>query len=227
MVPSGAAGAITCGTAACITGKNTAAIQQLPDTTGLKGEVIIQKGHRILGYDHAVRATGAKLIEIETMGGTRACGIPSEATAMLVFFNTKEPDGKISAAEWIAFGKKRGIPKQFSDCSADAPPVENLMKFAKSGFDLVTVSGGKGLCGPQSAGMLFGRKDLIEAARMNTSPNSGLDWPRIESQQGRDARNAGGARAVSESRSQGRMGRVGTADHSDQQGCRQRTRNDE
>jgi uncharacterized pyridoxal phosphate-dependent enzyme len=168
MVTSGAAGAITCGTAACITGKNNASIQQLPDTTGLKDQVIIQKAHRI-GYDHAVRTTGAKLIEIETMDELERAA--SDRTAMLVFFNTKEPDGKIAAAEWIAFGKKRGIPT-FSDCSADVPPVENLTKFAKSGFDLVTFSGGKGICGPQSAGILVGRKDLIEAARMNTSPNS-------------------------------------------------------
>jgi L-seryl-tRNA(Ser) seleniumtransferase len=168
MVTSGAAGAILCGTAACVAGKNPAAILQLPDTTGLKDKVIVQKGHRI-GYDHAVRATGAKLVEIETMEELeKAAG---SDTAMLVFFNTKAPDGKIQAPEWIAFGKKRGIPT-FSDCSADVPPVENLMKFAKSGFDLVAFSGGKGICGPQSAGMLIGRKDLIEAARMNTSPNS-------------------------------------------------------
>jgi uncharacterized pyridoxal phosphate-dependent enzyme len=168
MVTSGAAGAISCGTAACITGKNAAAIQNLPDTTGLKDKVIIQKAHRI-GYDHAVRATGAKLIEIETMDELERAA--DDRTAMLVFFNWKEPEGKISAADWIAFGKKRGIPT-FNDCSADVPPVENLTKFAKSGFDLVTFSGGKGICGPQSAGMLIGRKDLIEAARMNTSPNS-------------------------------------------------------
>ena len=168
MVTSGAAGAILCGTAACIAGKNAMAILQLPDTGGLKDKVIVQKAHRI-GYDHAVRATGAKLVEIETMDELERAA--DDRTAMLVFFNWKEPEGKISAADWIAFGKKRGIPT-FNDCSADVPPVENLTKFAKSGFDLVTFSGGKGICGPQSAGMLIGRKDLIEAARMNTSPNS-------------------------------------------------------
>ena len=168
MVTSGAAGAILCGTAACITGKNANAILQLPDTSGLKGKVIVQKAHRI-GYDHAVRATGAKLVEIETMDELDKAA--DSSTAMLVFFNTKSPDGKIQAEDWISFGKKRGIPT-FSDCSADVPPVENLKKFAQSGFDLITFSGGKGICGPQSAGILAGRKDLIEAARMNTSPNS-------------------------------------------------------
>lgn len=168
MVTSGAAGAILCGTAACITGKNQAAILQLPDTTGLKNEVIVQKSHRI-GYDHAVRATGAKLIEIETVEELERAISPR--TAMMVFFNWHEPDGRISAAEWVRLGKKHGVPT-FNDCSADVPPVENLRKFAQSGFDLFTVSGGKGLCGPQSAGMLLGRADLIEAARLNTSPNS-------------------------------------------------------
>jgi D-glucosaminate-6-phosphate ammonia-lyase len=168
MVTSGAAGAILCGTAACITGKDAKAIQQLPDMTGLKDHVIIQRAHR-LGYDHAVRTTGAKLVEIETMEELERAA--NERTAMLVFFNWHEPDGRISAADWVAFGKRRGIPT-FNDCSADVPPVENLRKFAQSGFDLVTVSGGKGLCGPQSAGILFGRPDLIEAARLNTSPNS-------------------------------------------------------
>ena len=167
MVTSGAAGAIVCGTAACITGKNLAAIKQLPDTTGLKHKVIVQRAHRI-GYDHAVTATGAKLVEVETLDDLEKAA--DDHTAMLMFFNWKEPEGKIPAAAWIAFGKKRGIPT-FNDCSADVPPVENLTKFATSGFDLVTFSGGKGICGPQSAGMLLGRKDLIEAARLNTSPN--------------------------------------------------------
>lgn len=164
MVTSGAAGAILCGTAACITGKNQQAIQQLPTT---QANVIIQRGHRI-GYDHAVRATGAKLIEIETLDELEKAINPN--TAMLVFFNTKEPDGRISAKDWIAAGKQHKIPT-FNDCSADVPPVENLTKLAQSGFDLVTFSGGKGICGPQSAGMLVGRRDLIEAARLNTSPN--------------------------------------------------------
>ena len=169
IVTSGAAGAILCGTAGCITGKDQKAIQQLPDTTGLKDQVVIQRSHR-LGYDHAVRTTGAKLVEIETMEELERAA-SGDRTAMLMFFNWHEPDGKIGAADWVAFGKRRGIPT-FNDCSADVPPVENLRKFAKSGFDLMTVSGGKGLCGPQSAGILFGREDLIAAARLNTSPNS-------------------------------------------------------
>lgn len=168
MVTSGAAGALTVGTAACLTGKDQKAILQLPDLTGLKSEVIVQKSHRY-GYDHAVRACGVKMVEVETAEEfSRAV---NAKTAMALFFNANEPVGKISAMDFIALGKKHGVPT-FNDCSADVPPVENLRKYSKMGFDLVTFSGGKGICGPQSAGILLGRKDLIEAARLNTSPYS-------------------------------------------------------
>jgi len=168
MVTSGAAGALTVGTAACITGKNQDFIKRLPDLTGMKSEVIIQKSHRY-GYDHAVRATGIRMVEVETAAELEAA--VNERTAMMLFFNANEPVGKIKAEEFVALGKKHGIPT-FNDASADVPPVTNLTKYVKMGFDLVTFSGGKGLCGPQSAGLLFGRKDLIEAARLNTSPYS-------------------------------------------------------
>jgi L-seryl-tRNA(Ser) seleniumtransferase len=168
MVTSGAAGALTCGTAACLTGDDPKKILQLPDLTGMKSEVLVQKTHRY-GYDHAVRATGVRMVEIETAEELeKAAG---ERTAMMLFFNDADPRGQIKAEEWVRLGKKLGIPT-FNDASADVPPVENLSKYLKMGFDLVTFSGGKGLCGPQSAGMLLGRKDLIAAARLNTSPFS-------------------------------------------------------
>jgi seryl-tRNA(Sec) selenium transferase len=95
----------------------------------------------------------------------------NERTAMMLFFNANDPKGQIKAAEFVALAKKHNIPT-FNDAAADVPPVENLSKYIKMGFDLVTFSGGKGIRGPQSAGLLLGRKDLIAAARMNTSPNS-------------------------------------------------------
>jgi len=168
MVTSGAAGALTCGTAGCITGTDQKAIQQLPDTTGLKNEVIMQKAHRY-GYDHAVRTPGTKIIEIETPEDLARAVNPR--TAMMLFFNAGEPLGKIKAAEFVALGKKHNVPT-FNDASADVPPVENLTRYPKQGWDLLTFSGGKGLRGPQSAGILVGRKDLIQAARLNTSPYS-------------------------------------------------------
>jgi len=90
---------------------------------------------------------------------------------MMLFANFLEPEGAIKAAEFVKLGKKLGVPT-FNDCSADVTPYGRLQQFAKSGFDLATVSGGKGICGPQSAGILFGRRDLIEAAKLNTSPYS-------------------------------------------------------
>jgi L-seryl-tRNA(Ser) seleniumtransferase len=167
MVTSGAAGALTVGTAGCVTGKDPKAILQLPDTTGLKSQVIMQKAHRF-GYDHAVTATGVKIVEIETEAELEAAAGPQ--TAMMLFFNDAEPRGRIDNAGWVRLGKKLGIPT-FVDAAADTPPVENLWKYTGMGYDLVAFSGGKGIRGPQSAGLLLGRKDLIEAARLNTSPN--------------------------------------------------------
>jgi len=168
MVTSGAAGALTCGTAACLTGTNEKAIQQLPDLTGLKSEVLIQKSHRY-GYDHAVRSTGIRMVEIESADDLNRAVNPK--SAMMLFFNDAEPRGQIKAEEWVALGKKHNIPT-FVDASADVPPVTNVTRFSRIGFDLVTFSGGKGIRGPQSAGILAGRKDLIQAARLNTSPYS-------------------------------------------------------
>ncbi len=168
MVTSGAAGALCCGTAACITGADQKAILQIPDLTGLKNEVIVQKKHRY-GYDHAVRACGVKLVEVETAEELEQAYGPR--VAMMLFANFLEPEGRIKADEFVRLGSKLGVPT-FNDCSADVTPYERIYRFAKSGFDLVTVSGGKGICGPQSAGILFGSKHLIEAAKLNTSPYS-------------------------------------------------------
>jgi len=168
MVTSGAAGALTVGTAACITGTDQEKIRRLPDIRGMKNEVIIQKSHRY-GYDHAVRNCGITFVEVETREELERA--ISGRTAMMLFFNAANPNGQIKDAEFAALGKKHGIPT-FNDAAADVPPKENLSKWTKMGFDLVTFSGGKGIRGPQSAGLLLGRKDLIEAARLNSSPYS-------------------------------------------------------
>ena len=168
MVSAGAASALTLGTAACMTGTNQDFIRRLPDTTGMKTEVIIQKSHRY-GYDHAVRNCGIKFIEVESREELERA--VNDRTVMMLYFNAAEPSGQIKAAEFIELGKKHSIPT-FNDAAADVPPVENLSKYTKMGFDLVTFSGGKGIRGPQSAGLLLGRKDLIEAARLNGPPHS-------------------------------------------------------
>ncbi len=168
MVTAGAASALTLGTAACMTGLDREKVRRLPDTTGMKTEVIIQKSHRY-GYDHAVRNCGIRYVEVETREELeKAVG---ERTAMMHFFNTNGPIGKIKLAEFAELAKKHGVPC-FNDVAADVPPVENLANSVKLGYDLVAVSGGKGMRGPQSCGLLFGRKDLIRAARWNGPPNS-------------------------------------------------------
>src|SRR5215475_13590950 len=134
----------------------------------MKSEVIVQKSHRY-GYDHAVRNCGVKMIEVETADELEKA--VNGKTAMMLFFNDADPKGQIKIDEFVKLGKKHNIPT-FNDAAADAPPTENLSKYTKMGFDLVTFSGGKGIRGPQSAGLLLGRKELIDAARLNCSPNS-------------------------------------------------------
>ena len=167
MVTAGAFSAMTLGTAGVLTGTDRQKIVQLPNLTNMKSEVIIQKSHRF-GYDHAVRNCGVRLIEVETVEELERA--ISWHTAMMLFYNNNNSVGQIPDAEFARLGRKHGVPT-FNDCAADVPPVENLWKYTKMGYDLVAFSGGKGLRGPQSAGLLLGRKDLIEAARLNASPN--------------------------------------------------------
>jgi L-seryl-tRNA(Ser) seleniumtransferase len=167
MVTAGAASALTLGTAAVLTGKDQQKMVDLPNLAGMKSEVIIQKAHRF-GYEHAVRNCGVKLVEVETPDDVdRAV---SDKTAMMLFYNAAAPPGPIPDVEFVRLGKKHGVPT-FNDAAADVPPVENFWKYTGMGFDLVAFSGGKGIRGPQSAGLLLGRKDLIEAARLNAPPN--------------------------------------------------------
>ncbi len=134
----------------------------------MKNEVLVQRTHRV-GYDHAIRNAGVKMIEVQTRQELEdAIG---ERTAMMFFLNSADPRGEIHHEEFVEIGKRRGVPTLI-DAAADVPPVENLWRYTKLGFDLVAFSGGKGLRGPQSAGLLLGREDLIAAAKLNTSPNA-------------------------------------------------------
>jgi L-seryl-tRNA(Ser) seleniumtransferase len=167
MVTSGAASALTLGTAGVLTGTDQKKIVDLPDLTSMKSEVIMQKSHRF-GYDHAIRNCGVRVIEVETREDLERAINPK--TAMMLFYNNNNPEGQIKDEEFVQLGKKHGVPTM-NDAAADVPPVENLWKYTKMGFDLVAFSGGKGIRGPQSAGLLLGRKDLIAAARLNAPPN--------------------------------------------------------
>ena len=167
FITSGAAAALVVGTAACISLGNDQAILNIPtDMAGLKNEVIVQKSHRY-GYDHALRNCGIRFVEVETLEQYEQAF--TERTVMTHFFNAGA--GTISREVWVRVAHQHGVPC-FNDAAADVPPISNLWNYTQMGFDLVTFSGGKGLRGPQCTGLLLGRKDLIDAAKKNNSPNS-------------------------------------------------------
>src|SRR5690349_2148714 len=167
LVTSGAAAAIQSGLAGILTGDNEALIRQIPDLTGMKSEVIIQKTHRN-PFDHQLRTTGVKLVEIETREQLRRA--VSDRTAMMHFSNFANEAGQIKVDEWVKLAKEYKIPCM-NDAAADTPPVSHLWDYANMGYDLITFSGGKAIRGPQCAGMLLGRKDLVAYALLNNSPH--------------------------------------------------------
>jgi uncharacterized pyridoxal phosphate-dependent enzyme len=163
MVTSGAAGAIASATAACMAGTDPARIWRLPDTAGLKNEVIMFGGRS--AFDSAVRLTGATLVVTHTHEELQSAINPK--TAMIY---TTALGERLEKANTIA--KAAHVPLLLDD-AAGIPPIENLKAYAKLNLDLYCFSGGKGLSGPQCSGLLLGRKDLIEAALANTSPWEG------------------------------------------------------
>lgn len=167
-VTSGAAAAMTLGAAGVLTGMDEKKVAQLPflEGTGMKTEVIIQKAHDI-AYAHALKNTGLKIIYIETKEELEKT--ISDKTALMYFLNANNFDGKIQVEEFLKIAQAHNIPTMI-DCAADVPPVENLFRYTAMGYDLVCFSGGKGIRGPQSAGLLLGRKKYIEAARLSAPP---------------------------------------------------------
>lgn len=167
LVTSGAAAAMQSGLAGILTGDNQALIRQLPDLTGMKSEVIIQKSHRN-PFDHQLRSTGVRLVEIETREQLRRA--VSDRTAMMHFTNFANAAGQIKVDEWENLAKQFKLPCM-NDAAADTPPVSHLWDYAAMGYDLVTFSGGKAIRGPQCAGLLIGRQDLVAYALLNNSPH--------------------------------------------------------
>ena len=168
LVTSGCAQSLTLATAACVCGTDQEKIHRVPDTSGMKNEVIFQRSHRF-GYDHAIRNVGVKIIEVETHRELESA--INEKTALLFFLNLADPKGQIKRQEFAEIANKHSIPCLI-DAAADLPPAENLSAFTKMGYDLAAFSGGKGLRGPQCSGLLLGRKELIQAAFLNGSPHS-------------------------------------------------------
>ena len=166
MVSSGAAGAVTCGTLACVAGGDPEKMQQLPDTSGIKNEVIVPSWSRST-YDHAVRTTGIKMVEVTTLEDLKNAFGPK--TVMCTSqVNILRDGNAFTLEQFTAEARKHGVPVMV-DAAADLPLVPNPL-LAK-GVDLVAYSGGKILRGPQTAGILLGRKDLITAAFPNSAPH--------------------------------------------------------
>ena len=144
---------------------------RLPDTTGMKNEVIVQSCHRHV-YDHAVRMVGVNIIEVETLEDLNVT--LNDQTAMLLVFGDAAERGKITVKEMADIGREHGIPT-FVDAAAERPDVPNW--YLEQGVDAVGYSGGKCLRGPQASGLVLGRKDLLEAAFMNGAPHHALARP--------------------------------------------------
>ena len=170
MVTSGCWSALVLGTAGILTGMDKTKVALLPDVSGFeRNEVILQETHSG-SYDHALTNTGIKRVFVETVEEMEAA--INSKTAMTWFYNEADPWGKIGHQQWLALSKKHKIPAMI-DIAADVPPVENLWKFNDLGYDVVCVSGGKAIRGPQSAGILMGRKEIIAAARLSAPPGGG------------------------------------------------------
>jgi L-seryl-tRNA(Ser) seleniumtransferase len=170
MVTGGCASAITMGTVACVAQGDPEKLKRLPDTSGMKNEIVQQKTHRG-AYEQQMRLVGARIVWVETKEELERA--INDRTAMMFFYNEMEPEGKITRHEWIEVAKRRGVPS-FNDAASDATPRERLFQYQKEGFDLVAFSGGKAIRGPQCSGILMGRKDLVAAAVPGFTPYASI-----------------------------------------------------
>ena len=178
-VTSGAACGLVLTAAACMAGTDPLKIEQLPDTTGMKHEVIIQTVHRI-AYDQAIRMAGATLIEISDQGTppTEAMRNAINANTAAIFYMAHALDHKASVpfAQVVAMAHAASVPV-IVDAASECPPVSTLTRFVRAGADLVIFSGGKSIMGPQSTGLIIGRKDLIAACAANGNPFATVGRP--------------------------------------------------
>ena len=167
-VTSGAFSALTLGMAGILTGMDVKKVEQLPnpEAGGMKSEVIIQNAHKI-HYNHALVNCGVKLVYVETAADVDKA--VNEKTASMHFLGSAVFEGKIQHEEWLALAKKHNLPATI-DMAANVPPVENLWKFNDMGYSFVAMSGGKAIRGPQSTGILMGKKEIIAAARLSAPP---------------------------------------------------------
>ena len=171
LVTSGCAAALCQVTAACVAGRDPENIVRLPDTHGMKSEVIVPAGHRHV-YDHAIRMVGVEIIEVETVSDLEAA--IGEQTAMFAVKGNVADQGQISIGDLARCGVARGIPT-LVDAAAERPDIPN--RYLAAGADAVAYSGGKCLRGPQSSGLVLGRKDLLQTAFLHGAPHHSLGRP--------------------------------------------------
>lgn len=178
-VSCGAAAGLALSTAGCITGLDPEKCARLPYTDGMKNEIIIHKMNRS-GYDFAIRQAGGKIVEIGSEEGTSEedmeNAINEKTAAIFYFYNITRMKGLVPLEKGIEIAKRRGVPL-IVDAAAQIPPVENLWRFTHMGADMAIFSGGKGLRGPQSSGLMVGKKELIEACALNANPRCYIGRP--------------------------------------------------
>jgi L-seryl-tRNA(Ser) seleniumtransferase len=178
LVTNGAATGLLLAAAACAAGDDPARIDRLPDTTGMRNLIVIERAHRNR-YDRAMLQAGLAFTEYGYARGTEprelhaAIG-PQTAAVFYVVTNATPMSLPLPVVAEIAHGY--GLPV-IVDAAAELPPAENLRRFVDEGGDLVVFSGGKGLRGPQSSGLILGRKDLIAACAANASPRHTIGRP--------------------------------------------------
>jgi len=178
-VTSGSAGGLLLSAAAVIAGNDPQAIVQLPDTTGLKDGIVIEKCRRIR-YDQALRTAGGRIIEVGDDNGCTPeqmeAGIDGNTAAIMYIVSPYLGDNGVTVEQAIDIAHRNGLPI-IVDGASTLPPVSHLTRWTALGADLVIYSGGKGIRGPQGSGLLLGRKDLIRAAAANGAPNGAIGRP--------------------------------------------------
>jgi len=184
-VSCGAAAGLALSAAACIAGMDPDKRARLPYSEGMANQVIVHKQNRV-GYDFAMRQAGARLVEIgdagrtsgegETTGADLEAAITDKTAALLYFYNVNRMGGLVPLQQGIEIAHRHNVPV-IVDAAAQIPPVENLWRFTQMGADLALFSGGKGLRGPQSSGLILGRRDLIEACAFHACPNAFIGRP--------------------------------------------------
>jgi D-glucosaminate-6-phosphate ammonia-lyase len=204
-VTGGAAAGLLISAAACIAGTDPARITRLPDTRGMRNEIVVERSHRNR-YDHALRQVGATFVEYGYARGTEPWELEAAITpqtAAVAYCVTNATPWSLPLPTVATIAHRHGLPV-IVDAAAELPPAENLRRFVDEGGDLVVFSGGKGLRGPQPSGLILGRRDLIVACQ--PAPH---DWPPDEDRQRGNGRLARGRRAVSAGAAGGPAGAMG------------------